>query len=278
MLIRSWGSRGSISVSGKEYLRYGGDTTCVEVVSSEGDLIVIDAGTGIRRLGNRLLAEDRISEINVVFTHPHWDHLSGFPFFKPIYHEKAHISVKGPLTTQNYIKGVIEKTMTAPYFPVELEDIAANIEFHETEPEGFNVGPIKITTIPINHTNIGVGFKLEENGKSFVFLTDNELSSKHPSGLGFDEYVKFAEGADLLIHDAEYTPEDYREGWGHSTYTDAVRLAKEAGVKTLGLFHHNQDRDDDGIDAIEEASKELLSKEGSKTDCFAVSCETVIEL
>ncbi len=272
MLIRCWGARGSIPVSGGEYLRYGGDTTSIEVVSSEGDLIIIDAGTGIRRLGNRIVKQDE-GRINIMLTHPHWDHLSGFPFFKPLYRSNSEIHIRGPRTTQDSLMKIISRTMSPPYFPVELEDIHAEIEFHGTGPESFWIGPVRVTTIPLNHTNRGVGYRLEEDGKCFVFLTDNELAHPHPSGLGFDEYVRFSEGADLLFHDAEFTPEDYEQtrGWGHSLYTDTLNLALKAGVKRLGLFHHNQDRTDEEIDRIEKDCRRIIRENGSGLECFAVA-------
>ncbi|MDH4226485.1 MAG: MBL fold metallo-hydrolase [Deltaproteobacteria bacterium] len=278
MLVRCWGSRGSISVSGKEYIKYGGDTTCVEVVADSGEIIVIDAGTGIRRLGNHY-AKEKISRVNMVFTHPHWDHLAGFPFFKLLYKKTATIDIRGPRTTQEYIKTIISRTMTSPYFPVELTDIAADVKFHSTTgQDDFSIGSVHVKTIPLNHTNTGVGYRLEENGKAFVFLTDNELGHPHPAGKSFHDYVEFSKGADLLIHDAEYKPEDYMKGWGHSTYTDAVNLAMQAGVKTIGLFHHNQDRPDDGVDEILESSQKLLKDKGAKIECVAMATDTEIKL
>lgn len=279
MLIRSWGSRGSIAVSGREYLKYGGDTTCIEVVSKGGDLIIIDAGTGIRRLGMRLVDEKRLC-ISIILTHPHWDHLCGFPFFKPLYQKKSVIDVRGPRTTQNSLRRIISKTMSAPYFPVELDDIHAKIRFHSTGPGSFRIGTVKITTIPINHPNPGVGYRLEEGGKTFIFLTDNELGHPHPHGAEFKDYVGFSKGADLLFHDAEFLPGEYKhtKGWGHSVYLETLKLAMEAGVKKLGLFHHNQDRTDDGVDRIKEDCLRIIAKKKSPLKCLAVAAGTEIEL
>jgi phosphoribosyl 1,2-cyclic phosphodiesterase len=272
MLIRCWGSRGSIAVSGKEYIKYGGNTTCLEIVAGNGDLLIVDAGTGIRNLGNRLVREDHCN-INIVFTHPHWDHLSGFPFFKPIYQKDCKINVWGPRPTQEAVKSMISKTMAPPYFPIELEDINADINFFGIENRNFRIGSVDITAIPLNHPNQGAGYRFEENGKSFVFLTDNELTHPHSDGLTYEDYVKFAAGADLLFHDAQYTPEDYKhtEGWGHSVYLDTLKFAIDAEVKTLGLFHHNQDRDDVGVDSIEADCRRILKEKGSRIKCFAVA-------
>ncbi|MBI5562158.1 MAG: MBL fold metallo-hydrolase [Deltaproteobacteria bacterium] len=279
MIIRCWGARGSISVSGKEYLKYGGDTTCIEVAGANGDLIILDAGTGIRALGNRLLHEKR-RKISLLLTHAHWDHLSGFPFFRPIYRKEFDIKVYGPQTTQDSVRNILSKAMSAPYFPVELSDVSADITFHGMGNKGYAIGSISITTIPLSHPNQGAGYRLEENGKSFVFLTDNELTHHHPTGLDYNDYAKFAKGADLLFHDSEYCRDEYKhtEGWGHSVYTDVLDLAMEAGVKALGLFHHNQDRTDAEVDRMEEDCRNIVAKKGSKMKVFAVATGMEIKL
>ncbi len=279
MRIRSWGSRGSIAVSGKEYLKYGGDTTCIELESDGGDTVIIDAGTGIRKLGNMLLKEKRYENINLLLTHAHWDHLSGFPFFKPLYKEDCTIRVWGPRLTQDSVKSIITKTMSPPYFPIEIGDTHAEVEFSGIESSILNIGTFNIKTIPLSHTNQGAGYRFEENGHSFVFLTDNELTLVHDGGKKYEDYVKFCEGADLLFHDAEYTPEDYKhtKGWGHTVYTDTVRLGLDAGVKTLGLIQHNQDRNDDGVDDILKESKKIVKDKSSKMEVIAVSSETEIK-
>ncbi len=277
MLVRCWGARGSIPVCGKEYIKYGGDTTCIEVRGEEGELIIIDAGTGIRRLGARVV-DERVSTIHILLTHPHWDHLLGFPFFRPLYMESSRIHVYGHCATQDSVRNIISRTMLPPYFPVRLEDIHAGLTFHTTEPEGFCIGSIHMKTIPLNHTNRGVGYRLEEGGQSFVFLTDNELTRSHPGGLSYDEYAAFCEGADLLFHDAEYTPSDYMPGWGHSVYTDALQLAIESGVRRLGLFHHNQERKDSEIDLMVEDCRRTVEKEGAGLEVFAVATGTELNL
>lgn len=280
MLIRCWGSRGSIAVSGKEYIKYGGDTTCIEVVTDSGDLIIIDAGTGIRPLGNKLVEENRHKKINLLLTHAHWDHLSGFPFFKPIYLKSSKITVYGPQPTQVSLKSIISKTMISPYFPIELEDINASITFLGMGHKDYSIGQVSISTIPLSHPNQGVGYRLDENGKSFVFLTDNELDYHHPTGLKYNDYVEFAKGADLMFHDSEFKKDEYKttRGWGHSVYFDTLQLAIDAGVKTLGLFHHNQERTDREVDEIERDCKRLLAEKGIKMKCVAVGTGTEFNL
>lgn len=280
MRIKCWGSRGSIAVSGCEFIKYGGDTTCVEVETSSGDLIVIDAGTGMRLLGNRLVNEAP-RRVNLLLTHAHWDHLSGFPFFKPIYRKGSEIRIHGPQTTQDSLKRIISKTMTAPYFPNEFEDITAEISFLNMGHRDYSIGSVRIDTIPISHPNQGVGYRLVEDGRSFVFLTDNELSFHHPFGMGYEDYVRFAAGADILFHDAEYTRDEYEtqtRGWGHSVFLDTLSLALDAGVKKLGLFHQNQDRTDAQVDAMVAECNDIIRKKGSPLECFAVATGTEMTL
>ena len=208
MRIRCWGSRGSIPVSGREYLKYGGDTTCLEIRSRDGDLIILDAGSGIRKLGNQLLAE-KAECIHILFTHSHWDHLLGFPFFKPLYKKGTRIEVYGCTFAQESIKNILSNTMQPPYFPVNLSEVKASINYHQACRGPFSIGKLIIKTIPLSHPNRGVGYKITEDEKHMVFLTDNELSYKHPGGLTFQEYEDFSRGADILIHDAEFSAEEY---------------------------------------------------------------------
>ncbi|HOK06143.1 MAG TPA: MBL fold metallo-hydrolase [Syntrophales bacterium] len=277
MIIRCWGARGSIPVSGDEYLKYGGDTTCVEVRTKDDDIIIIDAGSGIRRLGNALLKEGR-RDFTMFFTHGHWDHLIGFPFFKPIYLSSVNINMYGCSYAQATVKEMISNVMAPPHFPVAYEEIHCNIDYHQACSEDFTLKSLKVSSIPLSHPNQGVGYRFEEDGKSFVFLTDNELSYIHPGGMDFAAYRDFARGADLLIHDTEFTDEDYKKTWGHSTFTDALRLSLEAGVKTLGLFHHNQERTDQGVEEILQRCREIASQRGSSLQCVGVSNSFSFEL
>jgi phosphoribosyl 1,2-cyclic phosphodiesterase len=270
MLVRCWGARGSIPVSGREYLRYGGDTPCIEVRTRDDSIVIIDAGSGIRRLGGRLVDEKR-HDFTMFFTHAHWDHIMGFPFFKPIYRRGTKISLFGCPFAQVSVRELISHIMAPPNFPVHFDNITADIRYHEACQATFRIGGLTVTPIPISHPNQGMGYRIEEDGKAFVFLTDNELTYRHPGGLAYEDYASFALGADLLIHDAEYCPEDYRmtRAWGHSVYTDALRLAFDAGVRRLGLFHHNQERTDDDVDGMVADCRRIAA--GRPLECFGVA-------
>ena len=279
MYIKCWGSRGSIPVSGKEYLKYGGDTTCLEIRTKSNDIIIIDAGTGIRRLGN-LLTDEKQNKYHFLFTHAHWDHVMGFPYFKPLYSKDAKFKMHRCPFHDEFVENIISKVMAPPNFPVKYSDIRAELSYEEARPVEFEIGSVKVVPIAISHPNGGSGYKLIENGKTFVFLTDNELGFIHPGGLPYKDYVNFSSGADLLIHDAEYTPEEYKTyiDWGHSVYTDVLNLAIEAKVKKLGLFHLNQERTDREMNKIVKASGKILAGKDSSIECFAIGCNMTFEL
>ena len=279
MKIRCWGARGSLPVSGSEYIHYGGATPCIEVRSDDEQVIIIDAGTGIRKLGNKLLKEG-INHYKLFLTHAHWDHIMGFPFFKPIYHKKTRIDFMGCASAQRSIRDIIAKTMTSPNFPIDFNDVSATFTFNDFCPDVVEVGSVRITHIPLNHPNKGMGYKFEENGHSFVFLTDNELAFEHPGGLKREDYLNFAKGADLLIHDAEYRPKEYKHtrGWGHSTFTDALDLAIEAKVHNYWIYHHNVERTDDDLESMVEESRHIIKQAGVDMHCEGANEHSEIEL
>jgi len=279
MIIRCWGARGSIPVSGNEYLKYGGDTTCMEIQSGDGDTIIVDAGTGIRKLGKELMKSGK-KKINMIFTHAHWDHLMGFPFFAPLYRRETSLNLYGCPFAQDSIKDILEKSMAPPTFPVNLKDVRATISYFGACAGRFTIGPVTVTPILLSHPNQGIGYKFEEEGKSFVFLTDNELTFKHPGGLDSGQYGDFSSDADLLIHDSEYTRDEYTvtKGWGHSVFEDALNLALDAHVRQFALIHHNQERSDWALDQIVEKCREIIDDRHASLNCFALSPGTEIVL
>ena len=279
MIVRCWGSRGSVPVSGPTYLRYGGDTTCLEIRTHSGDIVIVDAGTGIRALGNQLMSEHRFQH-DIIFTHAHWDHVMGFPFFKPLYHRQTRVQIHRCPFQHNFVEEVLARIMAPPHFPVKYDDIKARIHFKGACPSPFTVGSLTVEPIPLSHPNGGSGYKFTENGRSFVFLTDNELGFRHPGGLQRDAYAAACAGADLLIHDAEFTSQEYRckREWGHSSYRDALDLALQSGVRRLGLFHLNQDRTDEQMDHIVADCRRRIADQKSGLDCLAVSGQDRFEL
>lgn len=271
MFIKCWGSRGAIPVSGSGFIRYGGDTTCIEIRSESGDLLILDAGSGLRVLGDKLITEG-VEKIHLLFTHLHLDHIMGFPFFAPIYKSGINITAYGcPFRLASFSEA-IHGIMRAPYFPVDLKKLPSNLHFKDIQNRSFRIGSIEISPVYLNHPNGGLGYRIEENGRVFVFLTDNELGDDLPGSQPIDVYVEFCKGADLLFHDAEFTAEEYirYKTWGHSSYIDTIELGLKAGVKRLGLFHINSRRTDKQVDNIVEDSKLFISKKNRKMKCFAV--------
>jgi phosphoribosyl 1,2-cyclic phosphodiesterase len=278
MNVKIWGSRGSITAPGPKTLRYGGESTCIELTSDTGQKIVIDAGSGIRKLGDELLKAKSASSISLLLTHSHWDHLAGFPFFSPAYLPDFSINIcGGPMAQQSVLKYLAHQ-MEPPYFPVAFKVLKARFEmgcvctreFCDHKLPGHDRS-VMCYSIPLNHPNGGYGFKFASIDKTFVFLTDNEIRFHHEGGLPRKAYLDFCSNVDLLFHDAQYADAEYdrRRSWGHSTFKDAVDLAMEAGVKRLGLFHHDPDRSDEEIDRHVDSCREYILKSGSRLECFA---------
>lgn len=279
MKIKFWGTRGSIPVSGREFLKYGGSTTCLEIIDKNNDSIIVDCGTGVKNLGKEFIKKN-INKINIVFTHQHWDHILGFPFFAPIYDDKNEIIITGCSYTTDEVRAIVSKIMQPPDFPVKFEEIDAKFRFMAMEKNGIRINNIEIIPIELSHPNGGFGYKFIEDKKTAVFLTDNELRYTHPGGKSFDEYVEFSRGADLLIADADYIDSEYeyRKTWGHSTFSDALELAISSGVKKLILFHHNQNRTDKQIDLIVRDCNMKIKKAGLKIKCSGAMEGKVISL
>jgi phosphoribosyl 1,2-cyclic phosphodiesterase len=283
MYIKFWGSRGSIPVSGPQFLKYGGDTACVEIRTKNDEVIIVDTGTGIRGLGNKLLAENK-KRIHIIFTHAHWDHIIGFPFFKPLYTSGTRIVLAGCADSQEAIKNILSDVMEPPFFPVKMGELKSTVHFAGTCQESITIDSIKIFPINLNHPNNAIGYKFVEDDNTFVYLTDNEIGFKlsgdkeltfrHPTGMDYPDYVEFSRDADLLVHDAEFTHDEYhknRFSWGHSCSRDVVDLAIDAGVKRLGLFHINQDRSDNDVDAMVDDCLAILKSRNSLIMCSAVA-------
>ncbi len=266
MRIKFWGTRGSIAVPGRETIRYGGNTTCLEITLQSGRVVVIDAGTGIRALGDKLSSENEKVDIHLLVTHIHWDHVLGFPYFSPLYKSASSIQIDGYPTCMNGLRSTFDNKMGDGFFPVKFADLRAGIHYLEILNHGaLEIDETVIDTMPLHHPQGGFGFRFRERGKVLVFITDNELRSDAWKGLSPEDYTKFCEGADLLIHDAQYTPEEIEErrDWGHSDYRSALDVAWKAGVKKLILFHHDPSRTDPQVADIERNCDRLAREENS---------------
>lgn len=253
MEVHIWGTRGSISAPGPETVRYGGNTTCLEVTLESGERLILDAGSGIRLLGRALAQTERATECYLLITHIHWDHIMGFPFFAPIYLKETRIWLDGCSRALEGIRLTLNKGMVDGVFPVGFDSLSGRIEpLWRLGKGGLQIGGAMVEGIELRHPQGGMGFRIREGDKALVFLTDNELLPHGANGRSHGEYARFCDGADLLIHDAQYRPEemDSRRGWGHSDFVSAVDLAIRAGVGRLLLTHHDPDRTDDHVDEI----------------------------
>ena len=294
--IKFWGVRGSRPTAENNKLKYGGETSCVEVRTQNNEIIILDMGTGINALGKSLLNEpDAPKEINIFLSHFHWDHISGLPFFGPAFHPKYNISFFGPGESKEIIKKYIDDQMKAPYFPVGTEEWVANISYLDPKEKNITYGPMEISYYSAYHPGITYGYKINVNNKTIVYIPDNECLSpnkpiENPEEFSDEEITileemtreeyraetNTIENTDILIHDAQYTPEDYekKKGWGHSCYTDVINMAIDANVKNLFLFSHDPNNNDEMISKIFEDSKKIIKNRGSSLKCF-ISTESL---
>ena len=284
MKIKIWGCRGSLPTPGNETLRYGGNTTCLEIRSSTGHMVIVDAGSGLRNLGKSILKDNAVTEVHFLFTHSHWDHLMGFPFFVPAYFSKYTMKFCCGMHAQETIRDFLSHQMESPYFPVDFSQLRATIVFECSNPHhavcNCRCNGLEISAVPLNHPNGGYGYKFVENGKTFIFIPDNEFGFAHENGPTREDYIALFRDVDLLIHDAQYTEDEYRHtrGWGHSTYADATDVAIASNVKSFGMFHHDPDRTDADLDQQVEFCRQRIRAEKSTVHCFAVAEGMEIEL
>jgi phosphoribosyl 1,2-cyclic phosphodiesterase len=250
MMVRFWGVRGSIACPGPLTQRYGGNTSCIEVRCGE-ELFVFDGGSGLRAFGNELLKNGHPRNFDLFFTHTHLDHCHGLPFFAPCYDARNRIRVwAGHLKPDGYIEGVLGKMMSAPLFPVPIGIFAAKLEFNDfVAGEMIETHPgITLRTGLLNHPQRATGYRIEYKNKAVAYITDTE----HELGKPDRGVLKLVEGTDVMIYDCTYTDDEFpaHKNWGHSTWQEGVRLANAAKVKTLVLFHHDPDHDDNFMDRV----------------------------
>lgn len=252
--LKFWGVRGSTPTPVITHLKCGGNTSCLEVRTSEGESVIFDAGSGIRNLGQQLLQEAAGAPIDVkiFLTHFHWDHIQGLPFFAPLYGPKNHVGFYSSKSCLPLVE-TLEGQMARPYFPVSFSQVSSRRDFNEVQnSEMVKVGNLHIRAFPLNHPQGASGYRIEADGAVIVYATDYE----HGNAAMDATLRDYAQGADVLICDTQYTPEEYvsHSGWGHSTWKNAAQVARDAGAKRLMLFHHDPEHDDEQMAKITECA------------------------
>jgi ribonuclease BN (tRNA processing enzyme) len=276
--VRFWGTRGSIAKPGPTTARYGGNTSCIEVRSAAGTLVVIDCGTGSHGLGQVLVA-DGVRRGCLLIGHTHWDHIQGLPFFAPLFDPTNEWDICGPKGLSGSLRETLSGQMESTYFPVALEALGATIRYWDLLQGSFQVDDIRVSTHHLNHPALTLAYRLEADGASIVYACDHEVYSQAAADgnvrlVGPDlRHAEFAAGADLLIHDAQYTAAEYpaKVNWGHSTIEYAMLVAREAGVRQLALTHHDPLRTDDQLDELLESARETMREAGSPIHVFAAA-------
>lgn len=253
MRVCLWGTRGSIASAGPETVEYGGNTACAEIEGRDGTVIILDAGTGVRRVGDTYKEPRRL---DILLTHLHMDHIQGLGFFGPFFQKDFEIHVWGPPSATQDLGTRLTRYLSPPLFPVRLRDVAARLELHDAPMGDFEIGGLKVASQMVIHPGPTMGYRITDGVSTLGYMPDHEpalstLGQQHPTPewtSGFD----LADGVDLLLHDAQYTADEYEEriGWGHSRIGDAVELARMAKVKQLVTFHHDPDHDDAKLDAM----------------------------
>jgi phosphoribosyl 1,2-cyclic phosphodiesterase len=253
MEIRFWGTRGSTPSPGPSTVRYGGNTSCVEVRPGDGSIIILDAGTGIRQLGATLGP----CQATLLLTHYHWDHVQGMPFFGPAYIPDSRIEVYGPESCGMGPNDLLDAQMSMPYFPAVPAQLAGVLSYAPTPAEPFRIGSATVRAGRVCHPSVTFGYRIEDEGSTVVYISDDEVDDATPEQLR--DIIALARDADVLVHDCQYTEGEYpsHRGWGHSTPRMAVRLAHQAGVRHLVLFHHDPSHSDEQVEALAAEARAL---------------------
>ncbi len=279
MRIKFWGVRGSIASPGPETAAVGGNTSCVEVLCGE-TRFVLDAGTGVRRLGDALLGEGGAVNATILLSHLHWDHIQGLPFFVPAYLPSTRLQIVGSGGGAVSLGAVLAGQMTAPVFPVRLDELAADLHVREVRSgDSFVVGEARVRALRLNHPGGVLAYRIDYAGQSVVYATDTEHYACVDPALRV-----LAEGADVLIYDSQYTPEEYRGdsgrsrvGWGHSTYVAGAELSRAAGVGRYVLFHHDPQRSDAGVADLERRAAEMFPASVAAREGMEIGAKALAE-
>ena len=259
-----WGVRGSVPSPGPSTNRYGGNTSCVSITAGN-KILILDAGTGIRNLGNAIIGQPEL-EIFVVVTHSHWDHIQGFPFFTPIYQPNRPIHMFPTLHKKNVVLSSLIDQMDGAHFPITPDQVPSNFNFVTENPlEFLESNGFHLEMVPMNHPGKAFGYKITIEDKIICYFTDNEIDPPYEKSIELDELTNQCKNADILIHDAQYIEADMplKHGWGHSLISQVTKLGELAKVKNLVYYHHDPERSDDDIDAELEKASKALKKNGS---------------
>ena len=253
MRISLWGTRGSLPSAGPETVRYGGNTSCVELRDATGALVVLDAGTGIRRLSAAV--ERDIGRVDILLTHLHMDHIQGFGFFEPLYRPDLEVHVWGPPSTTHDLRTRLTKYLSPPLFPVRLRDLPCRLHLHDVPMGNFTIASLQVHAALVFHPGPTVGYRFVERGRSVVYIPDHEPAlgaREFPASPRWTSGHDLAKDADLLIHDAQFTDQEYafRVGWGHSSIDDTARFAGLVQARRLVTFHHDPSHSDETLDRM----------------------------
>jgi phosphoribosyl 1,2-cyclic phosphodiesterase len=294
MKLRFWGVRGSISVPGPDTVQFGGNTSCLQICEDNQPIIILDAGTGIRKLGLDILTNHKDKkDIHLLLSHTHWDHIQGLPFFAPLYIPGYSVSIYGPVHYEKSLEQILDRQMEYTYFPVRVAELAAKISYHGLKEDTFKIGGITVRTKYLNHPVLCLGYRFEHGGKSITYCTDHEPYFNLFGETGVeDEEVKevvaeqnrvffdFIRGSDLLVLDTQYTETEYpnRVGWGHGYTTHNMEIVSQCNIKRWALFHHDPDRSDAAQKKIEEALQEKGRAAKLDTEIFAAKEGMIIEV
>jgi phosphoribosyl 1,2-cyclic phosphodiesterase len=279
MRIRFWGARGSIPAPGKERARYGGNTSCVEFTLSDGTELILDAGTGIRELGR---AREHVGgPVHLLLTHLHLDHIQGLMFFDPLFDPECEVRVSGPVALDGPLINRLARYISAPLAPIEIRELPARVSFTDIPGRTLRVGPATVEAAFVNHRGPTLGYRVSDDGITVAYIPDHEPALGRPIEDAAADWIsgmELARDADLLIHDSQYTDDEYGHhiGWGHSAVSDAVAFARRSGVRSLRLFHHDPRRDDAGVDALVEMAQ--ASADGSLEEVAAAREGETLEL
>jgi CheY-like chemotaxis protein len=293
MQIRFWGTRGSLAKPGPGTLRYGGNTSCVEVRTASGTLIVLDCGTGAHSLGQALVGSGAPVRGHLMITHTHWDHIQGFPFFAPLFGRGHEWDIYAPGGLGQQLEQTLAGQMEYTYFPVTLAQLGATIRYHDLVEGSFAVENVRVVTKYLNHPALALGYRLEAGAATVVYASDHEphapwASTESGAGAGGAplahredlRHVEFLAGADLVIHDAQYDLSEYQEkiGWGHTPAECAVDYALAGRARRLALYHHDPLRDDAGVDDLVASCRQRVVAAGGQLEVFAAAEGQVLEL